>query len=57
MVVGLLAQKLDPFDAASAAVYLHTAASELVSARIGPSGLLASDLLAEIPRTLFNIQQ
>ncbi|MFL5628589.1 MAG: NAD(P)H-hydrate dehydratase [Ktedonobacteraceae bacterium] len=57
MVVGLLAQKLDPFDAASTAVYLHTTASELVSARIGHSGLLASDLLPEIPRALLNIQQ
>ncbi len=52
MVAGLLAQKLPPFDAASAAVYLHTAASELVSAGIGTTGLLASDLLANIPRAI-----
>jgi hydroxyethylthiazole kinase-like uncharacterized protein yjeF len=57
MVVGLLAQKLDPFDAASTAVYLHTAASELVSKDIGHAGLLASDLLPQIPRALFNIQK
>jgi NAD(P)H-hydrate epimerase len=56
MVVGLLAQKLVPFDAASTAVYLHTAASELVSKDIGHAGLLASDLLPQIPRALFNIQ-
>jgi hydroxyethylthiazole kinase-like uncharacterized protein yjeF len=57
MIVGLLAQKLHPFDAASAAVFLHAAASELVSARIGRSGLLAPDLLPEIPAALHNIQR
>ncbi len=52
MVAGLLAQKVEPFDAASASVYLHTAAAELVSAEIGDRGLLASDLLAKIPRAM-----
>lgn len=53
MVAGLLAQGVSPYDAASAAVYLHTAASELVSANIGNAGLLASDLLPNIPRAMF----
>lgn len=52
MVAGFLAQHMTPFDAASAAVYLHTAASELVSAEIGSAGLLASDLLPKIPRAM-----
>src|SRR5438874_619188 len=52
MVAGLLAQKVPPFDAASAAVYLHTAAAELVSAEIGHAGLLAPDLLPKIPRAI-----
>ena len=52
MITGLLAQHVTPFDAASAAVYLHTAAAELVSAEIGDRGLLASDLLAKIPRAM-----
>jgi hydroxyethylthiazole kinase-like uncharacterized protein yjeF len=52
MIAGLLAQQVEPFDAASAAVYLHTAAAELVSAEIGDRGLLASDLLAKIPRAM-----
>ncbi len=52
MIAGLLAQKLSPFDAASAGVYLHTAAAELVSAELGHTGLLASDLLPEIPRAI-----
>ena len=56
MIAGLMAQKVDPFDAASAAVYLHTAASQLVSAEIGDTGLLASDLLGQIPRAIANIR-
>jgi ADP-dependent NAD(P)H-hydrate dehydratase / NAD(P)H-hydrate epimerase len=52
MIAGLLAQKVSPFDAASAAVYLHAVAAELVSADIGHAGLLASDLLPKIPRAM-----
>ena len=55
MIAGLLAQKMEPFDAAGAAVHLHTAASELVSAEIGHTGLLASDLLLKIPRAIAKI--
>jgi ADP-dependent NAD(P)H-hydrate dehydratase / NAD(P)H-hydrate epimerase len=57
MVAGFLAQEMAPFDAASAAVYLHTAASELVSADVGNAGLLASDLLLRIPRAIVKCAQ
>lgn len=49
---GLLAQGLDPFDAASAAVYLHSCAGALVSAHTGDAGLLAGDLLDQLPTAL-----
>jgi ADP-dependent NAD(P)H-hydrate dehydratase / NAD(P)H-hydrate epimerase len=52
MIAGFLAQKMTPFDAASASVYLHTVAADLVSAEIGNAGLLASDLLPKIPRAM-----
>ncbi len=52
MIAGFLAQEVAPFDAASAAVYLHTAASDFVSEQIGHAGLLASDLLPQIPRAM-----
>jgi NAD(P)H-hydrate epimerase len=52
MVVGLLAQGADPYDAASAAVYLHGRAGLAVSEELGSAGLLASDLLPEIPEAL-----
>jgi ADP-dependent NAD(P)H-hydrate dehydratase / NAD(P)H-hydrate epimerase len=40
----LLAQRLDPFDAARLGVYLHGQAGDTVRERIGDAGLLASDL-------------
>jgi NAD(P)H-hydrate epimerase len=49
---GLLAQGMAPFEAASAGVYLHSRAGLLVSARLGDAGLLASDLLPELPQAL-----
>ena len=52
MIAGFLAQGMAPFDAAGAGVYLHTRASELVSNVIGRAGLLASDLLPQIPRAI-----
>jgi NAD(P)H-hydrate epimerase len=57
MIVGFLAQGLSPFDAAGAGVYLHTAASELVSVNVGDAGLLASDLLPQIPRAMVRCRQ
>jgi hydroxyethylthiazole kinase-like uncharacterized protein yjeF len=55
LAVGLLAQHVSSFDAASAAVYLHAAAAELVSAEIGYAGLLASDLLPKVPRAMMRL--
>lgn len=52
MISGFLAQGLQAFEAASAGVYLHTAAADKVSAEIGHAGLLASDLLPQIPRVM-----
>ena len=54
MITGFLAQDVQPFDAASASVYIHTAAAELVTNEIGHAGLLASDLLPQIPRAMRN---
>jgi hydroxyethylthiazole kinase-like uncharacterized protein yjeF len=46
---GLLAQGMDPFDAATAGVFLHSQAGLLVSETVGDAGLLASDLLPALP--------
>ena len=55
MAAGLLAQHVEPFDAASASVYLHTAAAALLSDEIGDRGLHASDLLPKIPRAILKV--
>ena len=49
MITSLLAQGLEPFTAAVSAVYIHAEAGLRISRRIGDAGLLASDLLDEIP--------
>lgn len=49
---GLLAQGMEPFEAACAGVYLHSRAGLRISERIGDAGLLASDLLGELPLAL-----
>jgi NAD(P)H-hydrate epimerase len=49
-IAGLLAQGLDPFDAAACGVFLHGLAAEELSDDLGDRGLLASDLLPALPR-------
>ncbi|MFV2064981.1 MAG: NAD(P)H-hydrate dehydratase [Chloroflexota bacterium] len=50
IVTSLLGQGVEPFDAAALGVYLHGRAGEQLSERLGDAGLLATDLLLEIPR-------
>ncbi|WP_376088485.1 NAD(P)H-hydrate dehydratase [Roseomonas sp. CCTCC AB2023176] len=49
IVGGLLARGADPFTATCWAVWLHAEAGHRMSARRGPLGFLARELLAEIP--------
>ena len=53
---GLLGQGLPPFDAAVLGVFVHGAAGDRVAARRGEVGLLAGDLLPELPPTLAELQ-
>ena len=46
----LLAQGCSPWDAARLGVHLHATAGAHVRERLGDAGLLASDLLVELPR-------
>ncbi|HEY8515761.1 MAG TPA: NAD(P)H-hydrate dehydratase [Candidatus Binatia bacterium] len=45
----LLAQHLEPYDAARLAVFLHGAAGDRLAERLGDAGLLASELADELP--------
>ncbi len=49
LVGGLLAQGLEPLDAATLGVYLHGLAADRLAVRLGIAGMLASDVAAEIP--------
>ena len=50
IIGGLLAQGMERYEAAVAGVYLHGAAAERWRAANGSGGMLASDLLALLPR-------
>lgn len=57
IIAGLLAQGAAPLAAAGAGVWLHGRSADRLFPRFGDAGLLASDLLAEIPgarRDAFN---
>ena len=49
ITVGLVAQGVSPAHAAVAGAFIHGETGERVRSRLGASGLLASDLLGEIP--------
>jgi ADP-dependent NAD(P)H-hydrate dehydratase / NAD(P)H-hydrate epimerase len=49
LIAGLIAQGLDPFTAAVSGVYVHGEAGRRIASRLGDAGVLASDLLEEIP--------
>jgi len=55
MLVGLLAQGLAPWDAACAGVYLHGLAGDLAAAQTGMAGLIAGDVIEQIPHALIDV--
>lgn len=52
MLVGLLAQGVPSWEAACAATYLHGAAGDLAARRLGSAGMIAGDLIEQIPYAL-----
>ena len=52
MIVGLLAQRVPPWEAACAATYFHGSAGDLAAQHLGQPGMVASDLIAQIPYAL-----
>jgi ADP-dependent NAD(P)H-hydrate dehydratase / NAD(P)H-hydrate epimerase len=55
-IAGFLAQGLDRFAAASCGVYVHAMAGENVRQTLGDAGLLASDLLLELPQAIRDLK-
>jgi NAD(P)H-hydrate epimerase len=52
LIAALLAQGLVPWRAAAAAVFLHGLAGDNAAGRLGPAGILASDVIGEFPVAL-----
>lgn len=52
IVGAFLAQGLMPFDATQLAVYLHGRAGDLAAEKTGEVSLIASDIIAELPRAI-----
>jgi NAD(P)H-hydrate epimerase len=50
IIASLAGQGLAVFEAAALGVYLHARAAERMEAELGDAGLMATDLLGEIPR-------
>jgi len=56
-IAGLLAQGLSLFDAAALGVYLHSEAGEIVKAKLGDTGMIATDLLPVLPQTIKQLKE
>ncbi len=55
MIAGLLAQRLPPWDAACAGTYLHGLAGDLAAAVKGQAGLIAGDVIEQIPHAITHL--
>jgi len=57
LLSGLLAQEISLNNTVTLGVYLHGLAGELVRDELGDAGMLAGDLLPEIPRAVKSLKQ
>jgi hydroxyethylthiazole kinase-like uncharacterized protein yjeF len=61
VITSLLGQHLDPFDAAVAGVYIHGLAGDIAAVShcgpMGTVGLIATDLIAQLPQAISQCQQ
>jgi NAD(P)H-hydrate epimerase len=57
VIAGLVAQGLSLFDAAACGVYLHAEAGEMVKAKLGDAGMIATDLLPALPLVIKQLKE
>jgi NAD(P)H-hydrate epimerase len=55
IIASFIGQGLKPLDAAIAGVYLHGVSGDNIAQRIGEHGLIAGDLIQEIPKVILEI--
>lgn len=55
IIASLLAQGLRPVDAARLGVYLHGMAADEIALSRGPWGVVASDILMQVPLSMYNL--
>ncbi len=52
VIAAFAAREIEPFDAAAAAVYIHGKAGDLAAAKLSQYGLIASDIIDQLPASL-----
>jgi NAD(P)H-hydrate epimerase len=57
VIAGLVAQGLSLADAAACGVYLHGEAGEMVREKLGDAGMIATDLLPELPVVIKQLKE
>lgn len=57
IIGGLLAQRVDPFQAAVTGAYLHGRAGDLLESEIGEAGIIAGDLARVVPLAIKSVQE
>ena len=56
IICGLIAQGADNFSAAIAGVYIHSLAGDLARKVRGERGMIAGDILLQIPQAFMNLE-
>ena len=54
-IAAMLAQKLEPFNAAVVGAYVHGLAGQMAEKEIGQAGVVAGDLIPRLPRAIRNV--
>jgi len=52
IILGFLGQRLSPYDAAAMGMVVHAAAGDRAASRLGEAGVVAGDILGEVPAVL-----
>lgn len=57
VIAALLGQRLAPFDAARLGAYVHGLAGDLAAAKLGPTSMIASDVISHLPQAFSALER